>query len=63
MEKVKVVIISRPEIHPGLSCTSRLEGFDLAEEFDGAEVGESVVATYGEMTEVELDALPEFEGW
>ena len=32
-------------------------------EFDGAEVGDRVVIELGEMSEAEIAALPEFEGW
>jgi len=36
---------------------------EVESEFDGAELGESIVVTMKNMTQEELDALPDFEGW
>ena len=62
-EKFKVVRIQRPDTHGQMSCVMPLKGFQLEDEFDGAEVGESVTATYEEMTPEEFEALGEFTGW
>jgi hypothetical protein len=35
----------------------------IEDEFDGAEIGETIVLTYCEMTEEDLEEMPEFEGW
>jgi hypothetical protein len=62
-EKIPCIKEMRPATGKG-ACVWRLEDVpDLADLFDGAGVGERVVFEYCEMTEAELDALPEFEGW
>lgn len=60
---VKTIKIERPETHGNQWCICRLNGFNLADEFDGAEIGEQILITYGEMEEEELNALPDFAGW
>ena len=65
MAKVKCVKELRPATGDD-SCIWRLdkpETFSLADWFDGVEVGEQVIFVCCEMTEKELDALPEFGGW
>ncbi len=46
-------------VDPGANVSA----FDIHAVFDGCEVGETVTLEYCEMTEAELEALPEFEGW
>jgi hypothetical protein len=63
-KKVRCVRETRPDYDDsGSSCTWRLSAIDIEDLFDGADVGEKVVLELCEMTEEELDALPEFEGW
>ncbi len=66
-KKIPCVKETRPDMDDGRnSCMWRLDKpytLLLEDLFDGAEVGEKVVLEYCEMTEAELDALPEFEGW
>lgn len=63
-EKIRCVAVTRPETHgPHLHCVYRLSGFDAAAEFDGADEGESITLTLKMMTEDEIDALPDFNGW
>ncbi len=62
-KKIGCVKVTRPDSHAGLWCLSKLAGFDLAAEFDGCEVGETITIEYVLMTQDEIDALPEFEGW
>lgn len=56
---------TRPDVDGGRSfCIWRIDqAFNIADLFDGAEVGDKVVLEYCEMTEDLLEALPEFEGW
>ncbi len=61
--KIPCVKVTRPETHAGLWCVYRLASFSAADEFDGAEVGEMITMELCEMTQAELDALPEFTGW
>lgn len=60
--KIKMVKVRRPELGDHW-CASHLQGFDLAAEFDGAEIGEKIEIELCEMTQEEIDAMPEFEGW
>jgi hypothetical protein len=62
-EKVKCVKVRRPDSHGNMWCICQMKGYAIADEFDGAEVGERIELEYCEMTQEELDALPEFEGW
>jgi hypothetical protein len=36
---------------------------DVEAEFDGAEVGDSILVTLSDMSQEELDNLPDFAGW
>jgi hypothetical protein len=63
MEKLRVFEISRPDTHGRQSCTVAMGWNGLMDEFDGAEIGESITITLREMTQEAYDALPEFEGW
>lgn len=61
---VPCVKITRPDLDDGRSsCFYPMAVFSAADEFDGAEIGEKITLEYCEMTQEELDALPEFEGW
>ena len=62
-QKIQCVKVTRPDSHGDDWCLYRLAGFSAADEFDGAELGERVTLELCEMTEAELDALPEFGGW
>lgn len=63
-KKVLCVEVTRPD-SKGRSdkCIWRYDKFTVDLEFDGAEVGDSITLTLAEMTEAELEELPEFEGW
>ena len=60
---MKCVRIELPEEYPGESYTQDLLSFDLLAELDGAEPGTVLRLTALEMTQEELDSLPEFMGW
>lgn len=60
--KVPCVKVTRPDIGD-MWCLYRLAQFSAADELDGAEIGEKVVMELCEMTDEEINALPEFEGW
>lgn len=55
----------RPDMDDGRSfCVWRLDKpMDVTDLFEGAEPGEKVELEFCEMTEAELAALPEWEGW
>ena len=58
--------MTRPESHgERYSCVYPLSSLSMIieDEFDGAEIGETISLTYCEMTEEELEDMPEFEGW
>lgn len=61
-KKIRCVIERRPATGND-SCTWPLNAIAISDLFDGAEPGELVTLEYSEMTQAELDALPEFEGW
>ena len=61
--KVPCAKIRRPDSHGNIWCLVQLKGFNLRDEFDGAEIGERLEIEYCELTQQELDDLPEFEGW
>lgn len=63
MPLIKCVKVTRPDSHAGLWCLSTLKGFSLEDEFDGTDVGETITIEYCELTQEEIDALPEFPGW
>lgn len=64
-KKIPCVKETRPDVDDGRThCVWRIdEAFNINDLFDGAEVGDKVVLEYCQMTEAELEALPEFEGW
>lgn len=66
-KKIRCVKVSRPELDDGRNCyVMPIERFELGGvggEFDSADAGDKVLLEYCEMTEAELDVLPEFEGW
>jgi hypothetical protein len=52
MPKKKLFInVTRPDTHPGMTCTYHYDTFSAQDELDGAEVGESITLTLAEMTE------------
>jgi len=59
---VRVYTVTRKD-YPGNSCTYRDAGTLIDGEFDGAEIGDSISITLGQMTEHQLENLPDFEGW
>jgi hypothetical protein len=63
-EQIPCVKVTRPDTHgPQFGCVYRLKEFSAADEFDGAEEGESVTLTLIFMVEDDVKNLPEFEGW
>jgi len=70
-ETYACVEVTRPDTHAGLTCIYLLEPceganaslFDASAEFDGAEVGESIVLTLARYTASELRGLEDFDGW
>jgi hypothetical protein len=62
--KKQYVEIRRPDSH-GMKyvCVSDLKSFSLQDEYDGAEPGEVLHLTLVELTDEELLALGDFEGW
>jgi hypothetical protein len=60
--KIRVFKVTRPD-YPGNSCTYRDAATAIDGEFDGAEPGDTIHITLMEMSEDELERLPEFEGW
>jgi len=57
----KVFVVTRPD-HGSKFCVFR-QWEDVEAEFDGAEMGDSITVTLKFMTQEELDAMPDFEGW
>lgn len=63
LDNVRCVKIRRQESHgENFWCICGIN-HSLADEFDGAEVGERVEIEYCEMSKAEFDALPDFPGW
>lgn len=63
-DKVPCIKVTHPETHgPNYCCIYRAATFSAADEFYGAEEGETVTLTLMFMTEAEVDGLPEFKGW
>jgi hypothetical protein len=66
-KKVRCVKETRPDYDDGRDhCIWRLDkpyALSLEDLFEGADVGEKVDLELCEMTEAEIEALPEFEGW
>jgi hypothetical protein len=64
MPKKKLFInVTRPDTHPGMTCTYHYDTFSIDNEMDGAEVGDSITLTLVEMTEEEYKDLGDFDGW
>ena len=61
--KIKMVKVRRPELGGYQWCASHLKGFDLSAEFEDDEIGARIEIELCEMTQTEIDAMPEFEGW
>jgi hypothetical protein len=60
---MRVFKVRRPDYGGGKWCVYRDVATMIDGEFDGAEVGDVIHVELGEMTEAEMDNLPEFEGW
>jgi len=59
--KVRVFKVTRPDTN---QCCIYRDGATLIDgEFDGAEIGDTITIELLEMTEDDLEKLPEFEGW
>ena len=62
--KIPYVKVTRPDSHgEKYGCWCALSGFSAADEFDGAEIGERITLELCELTQAEIDAMPEFNGW
>jgi len=61
--KKQYVKVTRPDVSPGVFCVYPIASFAAYDEFDGAEVGDTIVMELCEMTDAEFEALGEFEGW
>ena len=60
----KCVKVTRPDSHgEKFGCWYDLAHFSAEAEFDGAETGERIVLELCELTQAEIDAMPEFPGW
>jgi len=60
---IRCLKVTRPECGRQW-CVYRMDRpMELLSEFDGADIGETITVELCEMTEQELDDLPEFEGW
>ena len=62
-QKIKCIKVSRPDTHGKDFCMWKWKDFDIENEFDGAEVGETILLELCEMTEEEYEELGEFDGW
>lgn len=60
---MRCVKVELAEDYKGGSYIQEIDKFDLLAELDGAEVGTVLRLTVVEMTQEELDSLPEFMGW
>ena len=60
---IPCVEITRPAASPGMYCIWRLSEFDITSELDDLEDGAEIVVKLRLMTEEEINALPDFEGW
>jgi hypothetical protein len=59
---MNVFVVTRPDLFGKQFCVYRT--WDAVEsEFDGAELGDTIHVTLKHMTQEELEALPDFEGW
>ena len=61
-KKVRAYRVTRSD-YPGNNCTYRNVDTLIDGEFDGAEVGDKITIELVEMTEDQLESLPDFEGW
>lgn len=59
---MKLLKMTRPDVRLDHWCIVGLN-HSLQDEFEGAEVGDSICIEVVEMTDEEFKALPEFEGW
>lgn len=59
----KVFKVTRPDVAPGKACIYGDLAMVQDAEFDGAEVGDTIVIELLEMTEHLFMKLPDFEGW
>lgn len=61
---VPCVKVTWPDMDDGRSSVVYpIKAFSAEDEFGGAEIGEKIGLEYCEMTQEDLDALPEFKGW
>jgi len=60
---MRCVKVELAEDYKGESYIQEIDKLDLLGELDGAEVGTVLRLTIIEMTQEELDSLPEFMGW
>lgn len=61
-QKVRVYKISRPDCG-NMHWISRDWQTIADAEFDGSELGDKIIIELAEMTEGQIQALPEFDGW
>ena len=59
---LRVYLVSRQE-HGQKKFSVFRSWEEVESEFDGAELGDSITVTLQSMTQEQLDALPDFEGW
>lgn len=62
-KKIPCVREFRPDVGGNSFCVWPLKTVSIEDLFDGADPDEKVLLEYCEMTQDELDALPDFEGW
>jgi hypothetical protein len=60
-EKMNVYKVTRPD--SGTQFCVYRKWSDVESEFDGADWGDTIHVELMSMTEKELEALPDFEGW
>lgn len=60
--KVRVFKVMRPD-YGKKWCVFRDWASVADAEFDGAEIGDQIIVELAEMTQHELENLPDFEGW
>lgn len=58
------VKVTRPESH-GITfgCIYPIASFSASDEFDGAEIGDTIKLTLVEMSKEEVEKLGDFTGW
>lgn len=62
-DRVLVYKLSLPDFAGAKWCLIEPTEANLASEMEGLSPGERLVITCAEMTQAEIDELPEFEGW